>query len=62
MNGVGLGSLGATTIFGEWGQYNDQFNAFGGGLCDAFDNSFGTNIDAFCNTSSQQLTTPGTCS
>ena len=50
MNGVGLGSLGATTIFGEWGQYNDQFNAFGGGLCDAFENSFGTNIESFCNT------------
>ena len=45
MNGVGLGSLGATTLFGEYGQYNDQFNAFGGGLCSAFDGSFGTNID-----------------
>ena len=41
MNGVGLGSLGATTLFGEYGQYNDQFNAFGGGLCNAFDDSFG---------------------
>ena len=49
MNGVGLGSLGATTLYGEWGQYNDQFNAFGGRLCGTFDNSFGTNIDNFCN-------------
>ena len=45
MNGVGLGSLGATTLFGEYGQYNDQFNAGAGGLCGAFDGSFGTNID-----------------
>ena len=50
MNGVGLGSLGATTLFGEYGQYNDQFNAGGGGLCERFDGSFGTNIDDFCNT------------
>ena len=41
--------IGATTIFGEWGQYNDQFAAGAGSLCDAFDGSFGTNIDAFCN-------------
>ena len=27
MNGVGLGSLGATTIYGEYGRYNDQFAA-----------------------------------
>ena len=27
MNGVGLGSLGATTFYGEYGQYNDQFDA-----------------------------------
>jgi hypothetical protein len=50
MNGVGLGSLGATTLFGEYGQYNDQFNAGAGGLCERFDNSFGTSIDHFCNT------------
>jgi hypothetical protein len=49
--------IGATTIFGEYGQYNDQFNAFGGGLCDTFDNSFGTNIDKFCNTFSASTTT-----
>ena len=28
MNGVGLGSLGATTIFGEFGRYEDQFASF----------------------------------
>jgi porin-like protein len=41
--------IGATTLFGEYGQYNDQFDAGAGGLCETFDNSFGTNIDAFCN-------------
>ena len=50
MNGVGLGSLGATTLYGEYGQYNDQFMQRAGGLCGAFDGSFGTNIDTFCNT------------
>ncbi len=40
---------GATTIFGEYGQYNDQFNAGGGSLCGAFDGLFGTNVDHFCN-------------
>jgi hypothetical protein len=45
--------LGATTLFGEYGQYNDQFNAGAGGLCNAFDGSFGTNIDHFCNSFSQ---------
>src|SRR6185436_115719 len=50
MNGVGLGSLGATTLFGEYGQYNDQFAAGQGGLCERFDDSFGTSIDHFCNT------------
>ncbi len=42
--------IGATTFFGEYGQYNDQFDAGAGGLCSAFDGSFGTNIDRFCNT------------
>jgi len=42
--------IGATTLFGEYGQYNDQFNAFGGGLCGTFDGSSGTHIDTFCNT------------
>jgi hypothetical protein len=44
--------IGATVLFGEYGQYNNQFNALGAGgadLCPSFDNSFGTNIDAFCN-------------
>ena len=50
MNGVGLGSLGATTLYGEYGQYNDQFQAGLGGLCGTFDGSSGTNIDTFCNT------------
>ena len=37
--------LGATTLYGEYGQYNDQFQAGAGGLCGTFDGSFGTNID-----------------
>ena len=40
---------GATTLFGEYGQYNDQFNAAGGSQCGSFDGLFGTNIDSFCN-------------
>ena len=40
---------GATTIFGEYGQYNDQFNAAAGSQCSTFDGLFGTNIDSFCN-------------
>ena len=27
VNGVGLGALGATTFYGEFGQYKDQFGA-----------------------------------
>ena len=45
MNGVGLGALGATTFYGEYGQYNDQFAA-GTNLC-----SFGQtggNLGNFC--------------
>ena len=49
MNGVGLGSLGATTLYGEYGQYNDQFASNAGSLCGAFDGLFGTNVDNFCN-------------
>jgi hypothetical protein len=49
MNGVGLGSLGATTLYGEYGRYNDQFQA-GQGLCESFEGSAGTNINSFCNT------------
>ena len=49
MNGVGLGSLGATTLYGEYGQYNDQFASNAGSLCGAFDGLFGTNVDHFCN-------------
>ena len=46
MNGVGLGSLGATTLYGEYGQYNDQFNARSSvGCASTFDDSFGTSID-----------------
>ena len=33
MNGVGLGALGATTFYGEFGQYNDQFGAGEQSLC-----------------------------
>ncbi len=40
---------GATTLFGEYGQYNDQFNAAAGSQCGSFDGMFGTNIDSFCN-------------
>jgi hypothetical protein len=47
--------IGATTLFGEYGQYNDQFSAFGGGLCEAFDGSFGTNIDTFCSSGSNTI-------
>ena len=36
MNGVGLGSLGATTLYGGWGQYEDQFAGAGGGVCESF--------------------------
>ncbi len=47
MNGVGLGALGATTLYGEYGQYNDQFVA-GRNLCgDGFGS--GTNVGTFCN-------------
>ena len=45
MNGVGLGALGATTFYGEYGRYNDQFAA-GTNLC-----SFGQaggNLGDFC--------------
>jgi hypothetical protein len=41
--------VGATTLFGEYGQFNDQFSATGGSLCGAFDGLFGTSIDYFCN-------------
>jgi hypothetical protein len=36
--------IGATTFFGEYGQYNDQFDAGAGGLCSSFNGSGGTNI------------------
>jgi hypothetical protein len=42
--------IGATVLFGEYGEYNNQYNAALGGQCQPFDTSFGTNIDAFCNT------------
>ena len=41
--------LGATTLYGEYGQYNDQFASNAGSLCGAFDGLFGTNVDHFCN-------------
>ena len=40
---------GATTLFGEYGQYNDQFNAAAGSQCGSFDGLFGTNINTECN-------------
>ena len=46
MNGVGLGALGATTFFGEYGQYNDQFAA-GTNLC-SFTTFAGSNLGNFC--------------
>ncbi len=45
-NGVGLGTLGATTFYGEFGQYNDQFDN-GLNLC-SFDNPAGSNLGDFC--------------
>ena len=45
MNGVGLGALGATTFYGEYGQYNDQFAA-GTNLC-SFEQA-GGNLGDFC--------------
>ena len=49
MNGVGLGSLGATTLYGEFGQYEDQFGAAEINFCAA---GFGpdTNVGNFCGT------------
>jgi hypothetical protein len=43
--------VGATTLFGEYGNYDDQFFAGGGDLCGVFDGLFGTNVDRFCNVS-----------
>ena len=56
MNGVGLGSLGATTFFGEWGQYNDQFNA-GKNFCSTAALGFGAGNDVgnFCLANVVQL-------
>ncbi len=45
-NGVGLGALGATTFYGEYGQYNDMYVA-GDNLCNA-GFGLGTNIGDFC--------------
>jgi hypothetical protein len=39
--------IGATVLYGEWGQYNDQFNA-GRNLCLAGGMPGGTNIGTFC--------------
>jgi hypothetical protein len=47
--------IGATVLFGEYGQYNNQYSASLGSQCGPFDTSFGTNIDAFCNTISNGL-------
>jgi hypothetical protein len=47
-NGVGLGALGATTFYGEYGQYNDMYQA-GRNLCFAGFPS-GTNIGTVCST------------
>ena len=50
MNGVGLGSLGATTLYGEYGQYNDQFKrALVGCAAPSMVPSGPTSIH-FCNT------------
>jgi Gram-negative porin len=40
--------IGATTLFGEFGQYNDQFNPSFGSVCGAFNGLGGTNIHATC--------------
>jgi hypothetical protein len=42
--------IGATVIYGEYGNYEDQFQAGFGSLCGIFDPLFGTNVDRFCNT------------
>jgi Gram-negative porin len=44
-NGVGLGTLGATTFYAEYGQYNDQFAA-GTNLCSFVQG--GGNLGNFC--------------
>jgi hypothetical protein len=51
-NGVGLGSLGATVLYGEYGKYNDQFSGGAGDICGAFAGLGGTNTNAFCNSGS----------
>jgi len=40
--------IGATVLYGEYGQYNDQFNAGGANLCGPFTGLTGTNVGAFC--------------
>ena len=57
MNGVGLGSLGATTLYGEFGQYNDQFSPLAGSVCGAFEGLGGTNIHDVCFTNNTEFST-----
>jgi hypothetical protein len=42
--------IGATVIYGEYGNYEDQFQAGYGSICAVFDPLYGTNVDRFCNT------------
>jgi hypothetical protein len=42
--------IGATVLYGEYGNYNNQFSAFQSNFCGAFSTSAGTNINTFCNT------------
>ncbi|MGH9893967.1 MAG: hypothetical protein ACREA0_18700, partial [bacterium] len=42
--------IGATVLYGEFGQYNDQFAAGAGSLCGAFTGLTGTSVNTFCTT------------
>ncbi len=42
--------IGHTVLYGEWGQYNDQFSGNLGNLCPGFDRLGGTSLDNFCDT------------
>jgi hypothetical protein len=48
--------LGATVLYGEYGQYNDQFAGGMGDLCGAFAGLGGTNVNSFCTTISGNIT------
>jgi hypothetical protein len=41
--------IGATVLYGEYGEYNDQFAAGFGSICGAFAGLTGTNVNSFCS-------------